>query len=452
MKRFSQYSYLFLLSFVLILNGCTGTPAPATPLYVIAGITDNDPATDSANSSSVLVLQDRISDELPTDAPRFERFASQPLAAQARVFETVEEASSRDELVVLSRTLDVTTSARTVKTYLDFFNIRGLTPTDDTTFRPSRNRVDLKTLTYPVTNPVSVRVETLCPIDMEINRTGSHAVIYSSPSVCFPNTATDNDAMIVIELPQALPSTTPAIVRSVIPSVFPNRLVRSNVSANDTARAAMYIDQSGDTLYYLRERGTQSVTFQSLSFTAYTSDTPETDTNTAQIIVQDAPFRSENFRDMIRVGSNIVLLSIGDYLLLPQTPPSTTFSGRPTDTVDARSVDSRAFVQDATSSRLFILDDNERLIYHAEPATTTNTVIDIEGTTSAYNMVSSFLYIAGTDTISRVDTLPLGEGSTELDFVEETCDTSNTAVDSLCTLDNPTALSWAEGILLASPQ
>ncbi len=429
MKR---YIILFTTC-VLLLSSCTGTPAPAQPLFVIAGITDT-------TGPSVIVLRDRVLETLPTDAPRFVRFASQSLAATPRVFETVEETTTRDELIVLSRSQD---TAGRVSAFLDFFNTRGLTPDDATTFRPSRARVDLSSLAYPF--PATA----LCPIDLEVTRDGVYGLFYNSPTVCNPQSS-ERDVIVVLTLPDRSPGTTLASVISSIPSVTlpANPFVRTQVFATSTARAGFYLDQSGDALFYLRQIGTQQVELRRLERSAYTSSTPETVTGNVQIISSNLPLRADEFRDITKVGNNIALLGTGSYVLAPQTV-TTGFTPRASDTLDARLQESRTFVNDVTGTRLLILDDNERLVYHADPTTPATTVTEIEGTLSTFNTVSNFLYVAGPDRMSIIDTLPLNEGDTNLEslLIEESCNTSQVE-DGLCDLDNPTALGWAEGILL----
>lgn len=434
MKHF--YSWTFLIAGLLLLSSCTGTPAPAQPLFVIAGVT-------GTTGSSVLVLQDRVLETLPSDAPRFVRFASQDLAAIPRVFDTIEETSTRDELIVLSRAQTANADG-TFNAFLDFFNTRGLTPDDPGTFRTSRTRVDLRSLSY------SFPATALCPIDLEVTRDGVYALFFNSPTVCNPQSS-ERDIIVVLTLPTRLPSTTPASVTSSIPSVTlpANPFVRSQVFAGGSSRAGFYVDQISDTLFFLRQIGSQQVELRRLERTAYTSSTPETGTGNVQIISSNLPLRADEFRDMTRVGSNIALLGTGTYVLAPQTVPTDSLTVRATDTVDARSQESRTFVNDVTGTRLLILDDNERLVYHADPTTATNTVAEVEGTVSAFNTTSSFLYVAGSRRTSVFDTLPLNEGDTNLEslLIEETCNTSQTD-DGLCGLENPTALTWAEGILL----
>ena len=74
MRRFSAFLFICI---TLFLTSCTGTTAPTQPLFVIAGVQENIVA-------SIVVLQDRVLETLPTNAPRFVRFASQPLAATAQ--------------------------------------------------------------------------------------------------------------------------------------------------------------------------------------------------------------------------------------------------------------------------------------------------------------------------------------------------------------------------------
>jgi hypothetical protein len=234
-----RFTALLLICTLAFLTSCTGTQAEVEPLFVIAGVQD---------PPRVLVLQDRVFEGLGQGEPRFTTFASRDLAAIPRAFDTVDRAGIREELVVLSRTVTVSGTTRTVSTFLDFFNTRGLVADDETTFSNTRNRVDLKTLTYPA----PLTADTLCPIDMEVTRNGSHALIFSSPSVCFPGSGTANDAIIVIALPARLPSTTSASVVSRILSfdVAANPLVRTSVFPGEVSRGGMYLDQSSDALYY----------------------------------------------------------------------------------------------------------------------------------------------------------------------------------------------------------
>jgi hypothetical protein len=436
MKHFKKLFMLLVL--ILILAACTGTPAPTAPLFVIAGIEAN----------KILVFQDRTLDGLREEEPRFSKFAEATLEASPIAFDSVEENSGRSELVVLSRSQAPNNGV--VSTYLNFFNTRGLDPDQPDTFRPSRNRVDLKGLTYPA----NFGVDTLCPIDMEINNLGTQAIIFSSPRICFPESSDANEAMIVVTLPAKLPATTPASVPSIIRSATlpANPFVKTAISNNGLLRAAMYLDRSSDTLYYLREKGTQNVDLLSLSSTAYLSGTPETGSNSSQRILENVQLAPDQFRDIGKVSSSIVLLDNSDYLLAPLTPPTPPIPIiRPVETVDALSTTFRALVADDTELRLLILDSNERLIYHADPTNTASTQTDIDGTVSAWNTTDNFLYIAGSNAQGQgffniIDTLPFNEDNTNLGQLraEETCADS----PAICEMVNPTALSWVQGILL----
>jgi hypothetical protein len=446
------YHFMALLSpcILLLLASCTGTTAPTEPLFVIAGVQDANGA-----NSSILLLQDRILETTDTNAPRFVNIVSQPLAATARAFDLVDEAGTREELVVLSRNVVTNGTTITVSAFLDFFNTRGLLVSDPTTFRVSRSRVDLSTLTFS---------SSLCPIDVEVTRSGSHAVIFNSPSVCNPIFGSANDSLVVLSLPSRLPETTPAsVVSSILSSNAPaNPLVRTAVFTGGTSRGGMFLDQSGDSLYYLRQKGAQATELRQLSFSAYTSTDPESSTN-VQIISDNIPIRSDEFREMTKVSSNLAILGAGSYVLAPLNV-TTGFVPKATNTEDVRGQEARSFVPDATSSLLFILDDNDKLVYHADPTTETNTKTTIRGTVSTINTDSDFLYIAGKDArgnnlMSIVDLLPLvTEGNTNLEslLIEETCtasekdDPNNT--NGLCDLNNPTALTWVKGILLPVTQ
>jgi hypothetical protein len=446
MKHRFQFIFSTLL---LLLASCTGTTAPSAPLFVIAGIQDAN-----GLNPAILVLQDRALDATNTapDAPRFVQITSQTLAATARAFDSVDEANIREELVVLSRSQDAT--SRQVSAYLDFFNTRGLVAADPATFRATRTRVDLRTLSYPF--PLSV--DTVCPIDLEVTRDGTHAVIFSSPSVCFPGSSSANDALIVIALPPRLPETTPASVVSIILSsnAPANPLVRTAVFASSATRdgvtrGGMFLDQNGDVLYYLRQKGSQGVELRRLEFSSYTSATPESDTN-VQVISSNIPIRTDEFRDMTKAGSNLALLGAGSYVLAPLSV-TTGFTPKAINTVDVRGQEPRAFVIDPTGIQFFILDDNTRLVYHADPTLEANTTTEVTGTTATFNTTSSFLYIAGNQGMSTFDLLPLvNEGNTNLEslLTEDVCDP--TQADGLCSLNNPTALSWAQGILLPETQ
>lgn len=421
--------YIFMLVMgMILLSGCTGTPAPTPPLFIIAGVRD---------TNSIIVLQDRVLEpNAPT--PRFVRFTSQQLTATPLAFDIVDEASSRSELVVLSRGGTRDTN-NIFPAFLDFFNTRGLTPTDPGTFRPSRAQIDLRTLTYPF--PLA----DLCPIDVEVTRDGNYALIFNSPRVCNP-TKLDTDNVIVVVSLRAAPV---SVVSSLLQENSTKPLVTSSVLTGSPISTGMFLDQSGDTLYYLRRVGVATLELRTLSFTAYTSTTPETTTNPAQVISSNIPIRGDEFRDMTKVGSNIAILGGGSYVLAPQTVTE-GFVPRATDTVDVRFQGPRAFVQDITNTRLLFLDDNERIVYHADPNTTTNTEADVTGTVSTWNTSDNFLYIAGTDRLTILDTLPFAEGSINLSslLTEDTCQDS----PDLCALDNPTALSWIQGILLPTSQ
>jgi hypothetical protein len=424
--------YSLTLMALLFLVGCTGTRGPTLPLFVIAGVQD----TGGANPR-ILVLQDRVLDGVADTEPRFINFASQPLAAIARAFDSVDETNSREELVVLSRSQ----TGSTVSAFLDFFNTRGLLVSDPTTFRVSRTRVDLSTLAFPTA---------LCPVDLEVTRDGNYAVIFNSPSVCNPTFGSANDSLVVLSLPSRPPGATPArVVSSILSSNAPaNLLVRTAVFSGGTSRGGMFLDQNnGDSLYYLRQEGSQAVELRLLSFSAYTGTDPESSTN-VQTISSNLPIRNDEFRDMTKVSSNLAILGAGTYVLAPLSV-TTGFTPNPINTEDVRGQDGRSFVPDATSSLLFILDDNDKIIYHADPTTETNTETDVTGNISTINTESDFLYVVGGDRISVFDLKPLiDEGNTNLEFLlsEDICDPNNP--DSLCDLNTPTALTWAEGILL----
>jgi hypothetical protein len=433
-------SLKFIIVFLLLCNSlllasCTGTQAEVEPLFVIAGVQ----STSTSNSPSVLVLQDRVFEADDATAPRFVSVTSRPLSAIPRTFDTVDRAGTREELVVLSRTV----TNGTISSFLNFFNTRGLIASDETTFRTTRDPVNLNSLTYPA----PLIATTMCPIDMEVTRNGTHALIFSSPSVCIPGSPSANDAIIVVALPSRLPTTTPASVVSIIRSFDApaNPLIRTSIFPGEVSRGGMYLDQSSDALYYLRQQTSQSVELRQLSFSAYTSSTPESGTNNVQIISSNIPIRPDEYRDMTRVSSNIGILGTSTYVLAPSSGTNVTTTTVRTEPV--RPQDPRAFVPDPSTNRLFILDDNDKLIYHADPSNETNSEADITGTVSTINTDSSYLYIAGTDIMNIFDLLPLNEGTTNLEslFAEESC--STTVGDGLCDLNNPTALTWAEGIL-----
>jgi hypothetical protein len=445
MYRFTACLFICTLVF---LASCTGTTAETEPIFVIAGVDDVSP--EATVVPGILVLQDRVFEEIGQDEPRFVRFTTRDLGATARAFDTVDRAGTREELAVLSRTVTETrtetgTIVRTVNTFLDFFNTRGLVTANPDTFSITRNRVDLKALTYPA----PLTADTLCPIDMEVTRNGSHALIFSSPSVCFPGSPSADDAIIIIALPARFPSTTPASVISFIRSfdVAANPLVRTSIFPGDVSRGGMYLDQSGDALYYLRQRSSQTVELRQLSFSAYTSTTPESGTNNVQVISSNIPIRPDEFRDMTRVSSNISILGASTYVLAPTSGTNVTTTT--VTTLPVRLQDPRAFVPDPSANRLFILDDNDKIIYHTDPTNQTNTDTDITtGSVSTINTASSYLYVAGNDVMNIVDALPLNEGNTNIDSLlsDETC--TETPTSGVCELNNPTALTWAEGILL----
>jgi hypothetical protein len=434
-----KITVISLVCLILLLTSCTGTQADAEPLFVIAGVQDA-----SGANPRVLVLQDRVLDGLTADEPRFITFASRELGANARAFDTVDEASTREELVVLSRSQ----TDSVVSAFLDFFNTRGLLADEpDETFFATRTRVDLSTLGFPTA---------LCPIDLEVTREGNHAVIFNSPSVCNPTFGSANDSLVILSLPSRLPGTTPArVVSSILSSNAPaNPLVRTAVFAGGTSRGGMFLDQqNGDSLYYLRQEGSQAVELRLLSFSAYTSTDPETSTN-VQVISDNLPIRSDEFRDVTKVSSNLAVLGAGSYVLAPLSV-TTGFTPEETDTEDVRGQEGRSFVSDATSSLLFILDNNDKIIYHADPTNTTNTETDVLGTVSTINTTSDFLYVAGGDRLSIFDLQPLiNEGATNLEslLIEETCNSEAEIPDGLCDLDNPSTLTWAEGILLPTDE
>lgn len=432
---------IFLFTCLLLfLTSCTGTTAPSQPLFVIAGV---------QTPNRVLVLQDRVLDDITADEPRFITFTSRDLSATARAFDMVDEAGTSEELVVLSRNV---ATDETVSAFINFFNTRGLLADQpEETFFATRTPVDLSTLVFPTA---------LCPIDLEVTRDGNYAIIFNSPSICDSSFGSANDSLVVLSLPSRLPGTTPAtVVSSILSSNAPaNPLVRTAVFSGGTSRGGMFLDQqNGDSLYYLRQEGSQAVELRLLSFSAYTSTDPESSTN-VQVISDNIPIRSDEFRDMTKVSSNLAILGAGDYVLAPLSV-TTGFTPTRTNTEDVRGQDGRAFVPDGTSSLFFILDDNDKLVYHADPTTETNTETDVEGTVSTINTSSDFLYVADNDRISIFDLQPLiNEGNTNLEslLIEETCtpseknDPDNT--NGLCDLINPTALTWAEGILLPEEQ
>jgi hypothetical protein len=431
MKHFKKLFILLALGFLL--TACTGTPAPTAPLFVIAGI----------DANKLLVFQDRALDGIDDDEPRFIKFTEATLAARPIAFDSVEENSSRSELVVLSRSQTRDADTRVIPTYLDFFNTRGLDPNDSGTFR--RNRaIDLREFTYPF--PLA----DLCPIDLEVTSDGSHAVIFNSPLVCDERKLDTDNVIVIIPL-----KTTPTgVVPSLTLENSTKPLVTSSILTNTPIPTGMYLDQSGNTLYYLRRIGGTLVELRSLSFGAYTSNTPESSSNPATVLSSLVGVGVDQFRDITKVGSNIAVLSDRDYVSLSQSTPI-TIAPPEIDTVDVRSQGARAFVQDFTSTRLLILDSNERLIYHADPSNTASTQTDIDGTVSTWNTRNDFLYIAGSDAQGQgffniIDTLPLSQGDTNLGPLraEETCQESS----AICEMVRPTALSWVEGILLPEDQ
>jgi hypothetical protein len=418
---------------VLVLTACTGTQADAEPLFLIAGVQD-----DGGANPRVVVVQDRILDGIADGEERFVTFASLGLEATARAFDLVDEIGTREELVVLSRSQE----GDTVTAFLEFFNTRGLLASDTATFRSSRDSIDLGTFDIP----------DLCPVDLEVTREGNHALLFNSPRVC-DSTQLDTDNTIVAL--SIFRNDAPFVLSSLEEGNLTRPLITSNVLTSTPFPTGMFLDQSTNTLYYLRERGTQNINLQSLSFSAYTSESPETGANSAQVILDNLRFQVDSFRDMTKVGSSLAILGTTNYVLGPLNP--TTTLPEPIDTLDARSQTPRAFVPDATASSLFILDSNDKLVYHADPTLPANTEADVTGTLSALNTDSDFLYVLGINSrdeplVTIFDLQPLfSEGNTNLEslFTEESCDGED---DGLCDLTNPTALTWAEGILLPTDE
>jgi hypothetical protein len=431
MKR--HFIYLWIILSLLVLSSCTGTPGATAPFFVIAGVT-------TTAGPSLLVLQDRVADNISANEPRFTRFTSQPLPAPAVAFETVDETGLREELIVLSRSQTITDGATTVSAFLNFFNTRGLTPTDESTFRPSRGQLDLRTLTYP--SPFTVN--DLCPVDLETTRDGTYALLFNSPRVCYGNRLETDNSIIVVFTPRNEAASVVTILR------FNNSttpLVTSSVLTGSIP-TGMFLDQSSDALYYLR-RTVSTLRLLRLERSFYTSSTfDESNPANFQIISNDLPVRSDEFRDMTKVGNNLAILGAGSYVLAPLSFTE-GFTPKLTDTRDVRSQDSRRFVFDATATNLLILDDNQRLLYHPDPTTATNTETEVEGVSAAFNTTEDYLYLADTNRMDIIDTRPFEEGNTNLDalYSEESCTTAQ-ANDGLCALTNPATLTWAEGILL----
>jgi hypothetical protein len=420
-----KHIYLFFVTFCLLINGCTGTPGETTPFFVIAGVT-------SSTGSSLLVLQDRVADNTSVDEPRFTRFTSQPLPAPAVAFESVDEAGLREELIILSRSQTTAGGVTTVSAFLNFFNTRGLTPDDETTFRASRGQLDLRSLTYPF--PLT----DLCPVDLETTRDGTYAVIFNSPRVCYPGRLETDNTIVILFTPRDAAA---SVVTSLRFNNFTNPLP-----------TGMFLDQSSDALYYLR-RFVSTPTLLRVERGQYTSSSfDESNTNNVQTIASDVLVRTEDFRDITKVGGNLAILGANNYVLAPLSV-TTGFRANQTTTLGVRFQEPRSFVTDVTATSLLIFDDNQRLVYHADPTTTTNTTTDTEGVVSTFNTSEDYLYLADTGRMDIIDTRPFEESNTNLDalFSEETCNTSQ-AADGLCALTNPSALSWAQGILLPESQ
>ena len=435
-KTLYRFIVLLMSCLVLALTACTGTQASAEPLFLIAGVQD-----DSGANPRVVVVQDRVLE-------RFVTFAFGDLEATARAFDLVDESGTREELVVLSRSQE----GDTVTAFLEFFNTRGLLVDEpEETFFDTRPDLDLQSLTYPP----SFDVSTLCPIDMEVTRNGSRVLIFSSPSTCFPGSSDADDAIVVLAAPAKRPGTTPASVLSVIlSSNAPAKLLVKSRAFEGSVRSGMYLDQSTDTLYYLR-RSVNQVELRRLESSTYTSSDPEPNPTGTQPIAGNIDISNEQFRDLKKIGGNIAVLGPNDYVLVPSS--GTNVEVTTVDTGSVGSQASRAFVPDATSSSLFILDDNDKLIYHADPTLPANTEADVTGTLSALNTNSDFLYVLGINSddeplVTVFDLQPLfNEGNTNLEslLTEESCGGEG---DGLCALTNPTALTWAEGILLPTDE
>ncbi|MGL4610635.1 MAG: hypothetical protein ACRCYY_13305 [Trueperaceae bacterium] len=427
MRSLYLFIALLLLASCTVLTSCTGTPTDVDPLFVIAGVQD----TGGANPS-ILVLQDRIFEPELASGPRFAVFASQPLEAPVVAFATVTETSTPDELIVLSRS----GTAGTVRGFLDFFNTRALTEGQADTFSTLRPRIDLSTLI----------TSNLCPIDVQVTRSGDYAVIFNSPSVCNINNAQDS----IVTL--SLSTTAGSVVSTILSNDSPaNPLVRGPVFSNGISQGGMYLDQSSDVLYILR-RSVSNIILKRLESSTYIEEDPETNTDNGPDISNNIPISNEDFRDMTKVGSELVLLGTNTYVAAPLSFTE-DFAPEPVTTLSIQAQDARAFVPDPSTTRLFILD-NDRLVYHADITETENTELELTAISSTINTKDSYLYMAGTNYLGILDVLSLSETTTDLSplFTEETCDATEKAdpntSNGLCRLNNPTVLSWATGILL----
>jgi hypothetical protein len=433
MMKHLLYSWTLVIT-CLLLNSCTGTTADSAPLFVIAGVQESN-----GTNPRVVVVQDQVLNNLGDGEPRFTDFSAQPLAAPARAFDVVDETFDRSELVVLSRSPTRDATTQIIPAYLDFFNSRGLTPTQPDTFAPSRTQLDLRAATFTYPFPLT----DLCPIDLEVTRDGNYALFFNSPRVCNPAKLEQDNVIVVLSIARG---SAPRVVSSLTRDNNTKPLITSSVVSGTPISSGMFLDPSTDTLYYLR-RSVSTLELRSLGFSTYTVNTnPENDPALNPLL---ASINTLEFRDLTKIAGSIAILGTTNYLLAPQTFTENS-SPRATTTVTARSQTPRAFAQDVTGTRFLFLDDNERLVYHADPATPANTVTEVEGRLSAWNTTDDFLYIADTDQLETFDTRPLEEGDTNLGPLldEQTCETS----PALCVLDNPSALSWVQGILLPTTE
>ncbi len=437
MKPQLIYTWILFATCSVLLSSCTGTSADSEPLFVIAGVQES-----SGANPRVLIVQDRVLDGLEAGEARFRDFTAQPLLAPARAFDVVDEAQSRSELVVLSRSPTRDATTQIIPAYLDFFNTRGLTPTQPDTFAPSRTQLDLRSFTY------SFPLTDLCPVDLEVTRDGNYALFFNSPRVCNPAKLEADNVIVVLSISR---DSAPRVVSSLTQNNSTTPLITSSVLSGTPISSGMFLDPSSDTLYYLR-RSVTTLRLLRLDFSTYTLNTntgntnPESDTALNPLL---ASINGLEFRDLTKVSSSIAVLGTTNYVLAPQTFTA-NFTAQPINTVTARSQNPRAFAPDVTGTRFLFLDDDERLVYHPDPAITANTVTEVEGKLSTWNTTDDFLYIADTDQLETFDTRPLEDGDTNLGPLldEQTCETS----PALCLLDNPSALSWVQGILLPTTE
>ena len=369
---------------MLALPACTGSEEERAPTLLVVGLVEN-------NEPQVAL----ISTELNGDYSFLEE-SRQELPAVAQDFSVTGRRGERGELVVLSRAEDDDNES-----YLDFFALRGIDPSNPVNFRPVANKPRLVLSTFEDADG------SFCGESLQVSSTGRYASIYNG-TTC---DGVDEPTIDVLDLQEE------RVLERITGGTF------------GLVRATPYIDQQSDTLYYMTE-GVNEVSLIRLNLSNLNQDIFTT-------------FNTENENDLTnyaadisRQDNNLLILRPAEILAVPLGAPATPITL-------ATSSNSKRFIDNLTTSTDILTLTTSTLTVHRSLQDETEGTAQLNATAGTLEAAEGFAYFPVEGGVTRFDLLRYQRSSVEVSSLLRTF--------SVTELTKPGPIVYLKGILPETP-